>query len=96
MTISPSQVKEEITVLLKIIKSLKPRTILEIGTARDGTFFLFAQVAEPGAVIISIDLPGGSFGDGYPEWKIPFYKFFAGYPTLRIHLIRGNSHNVKC
>jgi len=50
MTISPSQVKEEITVLLKIIKSLKPRTILEIGTARDGTLSLFAQVAEPDTV----------------------------------------------
>jgi len=72
LDIRPFQIREEILELLRILKSLKPRTILEIGTARGGTLFLFTQVAKPDAIIISIDLPGGPFGGGYPSWeKIP-------------------------
>jgi len=95
LAIRPAQVKEEILKLLRILKGLKPRTILEIGTASGGTLFLFTQVAEPDAIIISIDLPGGPFGGGYPAWKIPLYKSFARYPTQRIYLLRADSHNVN-
>jgi len=95
LAIRPAQVKEEILKLLRILKGLKPRTILEIGTASGGTLFLFTQVAEPDAIIISIDLPGGPFGGGYPAWKIPLYKSFARYPTQRIYLFRADSHNVN-
>jgi len=45
--------------------------------------------------LISIDLPGGPFGGGYPAWKIPLYKSFARYPTQRIHLLRCDSHDQK-
>jgi len=93
LTIKPIQVKEEIAELLRILKSLNPRTCLEIGTAGGGTLFLFAQMASPDATLISIDLPGGPFGGGYPAWKIPLYKSFARYPTQRIHLLRADSHN---
>ena len=95
MMIKPSQVREEIAELLRILKSLKPRICLEIGTAGGGTLFLFAQVANPDATLISIDLPGGPFGGGYPAWKIPLYKSFARYPTQRIHLLRCNSHDQE-
>jgi len=95
LTIKPSQVREEIAELLRILKSLKPRICLEIGTAGGGTLFLFAQVANPDATLISIDLPGGPFGGGYPAWKIPLYKSFARYPTQRIHLLRCNSHDQE-
>jgi len=54
--------------------------------------FLFAQVASPDAKIISIDLPGGPFGGGYPEWKIPLYISFAR-ANQKIYLLRGDSHN---
>jgi len=93
LTIKPSQVREEIAELLRILKSLNPRICLEIGTAGGGTLFLFAQMANPGATLISIDLPGGPFGGGYPAWKIPLYKSFARYTTQRIHLLRADSHN---
>jgi len=72
ISISPAQVKEEIMELLKILARYKPRTILEIGTAYGGSLFLFTRVANSDARIISIDLPGGQFGGGYPEWKFPY------------------------
>jgi len=91
ISISPAQVKEEIMELLKILAKHKPQTILEIGTARGGTLFLFTRVAGSDARIISIDLPGGRFGGGYPEWRIPLYESFAIH-NQRVYLIRGDSH----
>ncbi|MEM3563682.1 MAG: class I SAM-dependent methyltransferase [Candidatus Jordarchaeaceae archaeon] len=93
-SIRPDQVKEEIVSLLKLVERLKPRVILEIGTAAGGTLFLFCRASDPKVTIISIDLPGGRFGGGYPKWKIPLYKSFAK-DLQRIYLIRANSHDSK-
>ncbi|HIC98160.1 MAG TPA: hypothetical protein EYP08_00430, partial [Pyrodictiaceae archaeon] len=95
MSIRPLQVPWEIRILLGLLWVLRPKRILEIGTAGGGTLFLFSQVADPNAIIISIDLPGGPFGGGYPEWKIPLYKSFKRYPSQKIFLIRANSHDTK-
>jgi len=77
--------------LLKILVRHKPQTILEIGTAKGGTLFLFTRVASSDARIISIDLPSGRFGGGYPEWRIPLYESFAIH-NQHVYLIRGDSH----
>jgi cephalosporin hydroxylase len=89
--ISPAQVREEITELLKIVARLKPRFVLEIGTARGGTLFLFTRASISNATIISIDLPGGRFGGGYPEWRIPIYKSFTIHKQ-KMYIIRRDSH----
>jgi predicted O-methyltransferase YrrM len=94
LNITPSQIKEEILKLLKILEKIKPKTILEIGTANGGTLFLFSQIASPDAIIISIDLHGGKFGGGYPIWKVPLYKSFAK-DDQKIYLIRADSHDEK-
>jgi len=52
------------------------------------------MVSDPSAKIISIDLPGGPFGGGYPCWKIPLYKSFAK-DRQKIYLIRKDSHDLK-
>ena len=88
------QIKYEITKLLEILKDIKPKTVLEIGTAGGGTFFLFTTIAHPQAKLISVDLPGGSFGGGYAKWKIPLYQSF-GKSKQEIVLLRANSHNQK-
>jgi cephalosporin hydroxylase len=94
VSIKPAQVKYEIAKLLEIVAELKPKVVLEIGTAGGGTLFLFTRVADPEAKIISLDLPGGPFGGGYPRWKIPLYKSFSK-EGQKIYLIRRNSHDPQ-
>jgi predicted O-methyltransferase YrrM len=89
--IRPAQVQSEVSELLEIINRMKPKVILEIGTANGGSLFLFSHVASEGATIISIDLPGGRFGGGYPAWRTPLYKSFA-LPGQKMYLLRADSH----
>jgi len=92
-TIEPMQNREEFFALLKIISLIRPRTILEIGTAKGGGLFLLGKIAEPNATIISIDLPGGKFGgEHFPSWKETIYESF-GSTSQKIKLIRADSHD---
>ena len=90
--IKPWQVREEFLSLLELVEKQKPKCVLEIGTANGGSLFSFARLAESDAVVISIDLPQGKFGRGYPSWKIPVYESFAKR-NQTIHLLRENSHS---
>jgi len=92
--IRPFQVRNEISKLLMILDEMKPKVIIEVGTGRGGTLFLFCHVATEDATIISIDLPGGKFGGGYPGWKIPLYKEFS-LPEQRLYLLRADSHSQE-
>jgi predicted O-methyltransferase YrrM len=88
------QIKEEIIALMKILQNYKPKYVLEIGTAGGGSLFMLTQVIENDALLISIDLPNGEFGGGYPENRISLYKSFAR-STQNIKLIRQNSHSQE-
>ncbi len=87
----PLQRPAEIRDLLGILSARKPAVIVEIGTASGGNLFLFTRVAAEDALIVSIDLPAGRFGGGYPRWRTPLYRAFAR-PHQKVHLIRGDSH----
>lgn len=88
----PMQNRQEILTLAHSVRQMAPRRILEIGTARGGTLFLFCQNAAPDATIVSLDLPYAINGGGYPEWKAPIYQSFA-QPGQNLILIRGDSHS---
>lgn len=92
--IRPLQVQEEISGMLKILDKIEPKVVVEIGTAKGGTLFLFHRIASEDATIISIDLPHGMFGGGYPVWKNPLYKAFK-LPGQKLHLIRADSHRQE-
>lgn len=87
------QIHEELTELLAITKNHQPETLLEIGTASGGTLFSFSKTASPHATLISVDLPGGKFGAGYPIWRVPYYKSFAS-KKQKIRLLRRSSHDL--
>lgn len=87
----PRQNPEEIETLYRRVLALKPRRVLEIGTARGGTLYLWTQAAAPDATLISLDLPGGAFGGAYPAWRIPFYGAFAREKQT-MHLLQEDSH----
>lgn len=92
--IRPVQQKDEILGLLKYLSEYDLNNILEIGTAKGGTLFLFSKIASEMSTLISVDLPNGKFGGSYPFWMIPLFKSFA-LPNQKIHLVRTDSHRTK-
>lgn len=89
--IAPRQNPVEIESLYERVYALQPRRVLEIGTARGGTLYLWTQAATPDAQLISVDLPGGEFGGAYPPCRVPFYQQFAR-SKQSLHLLRADSH----
>jgi predicted O-methyltransferase YrrM len=89
--IEPRQNIFEIEALFRAVLELSPKRVLEIGTARGGTLYLWTQAASADATIVSIDLPGGAFGGAYPTCRVPFYQSFAR-PGQHLHLLRTDSH----
>ena len=92
--IRPIQFRGEFTELLKIFQELNPRYIMEIGTAKGGTLFCFCKLARDDATIISIDLPDGPFGGGYPAWKVTIYQAFKK-ESQKLYLLREDSHKQE-
>ncbi len=66
----------ELSNLLDFLKGKSLKTVVEIGTARGGTFFALCQTADPNALIISIDLENGPFGGGYSKEDIKKFKTY--------------------
>jgi predicted O-methyltransferase YrrM len=93
-SIKPMQSRDEITRFFSHIVELKPRCVVEIGTCHGGTLYLWCQAAAPDASIVSIDLPEGEYGGGYPPERIPLYESFAK-SGQRLNLVRGDSHSKE-
>jgi cephalosporin hydroxylase len=58
----PMQDPTEAIAMMEAVEEMRPRTVLEIGTAWGGTLFLLSRAAASDALLISVDLPGGKFG----------------------------------
>jgi len=89
-----AQARSEIVQLGKILQASAPMRSLEIGTNYGGTLLLLCTLSPPGAKIISLDLPSGQFGGGYPRRKIPLFRRFAR-AGQQLHLIRADSHSLE-
>jgi predicted O-methyltransferase YrrM len=92
--IRAGQVRSELLGIATLVRELKPRTVVEIGTATGGTLFVWCALAHPEATIVSVDLPGGIHGGGYPYWKTFLYKRFVT-ARQKLHLLRGSSHDSE-
>jgi cephalosporin hydroxylase len=86
-----AQIRSEIVALGKLLREVAPRCSMEIGTNYGGTLLLLCTISPPGAQIISLDLPLGKFGGGYPKRKIPLFRLFPRNGQ-KLSLIRGDSH----
>jgi predicted O-methyltransferase YrrM len=89
--ITPSQIRSEILDLLRLLSTRPPKTLMEIGTDKGGTLFLFSRVATPDALLISLDLPPGRPGWGYPPWRKEVFLSFAR-ERQKIELVLADSH----
>jgi len=90
--IKPQQIKNELESFLKITEHLKPKVLVEIGSADGGTLFLFSKILPNDAQIFSIDLPPEESYEGYQGWKESLYQSFATN-NQTIHTIRTGSQN---
>jgi predicted O-methyltransferase YrrM len=90
----PFQVRSEIRRAMEEIEKDKPQYLLEIGTAMGGTFFLLSRAANSHAKLISIDLPGGRWGGGYPFWKTLMFRCMLR-PGQTARFIRRSSHDPR-
>lgn len=84
----------ELAPLLALLKRRSPSVIVEIGTARGGTFYAWCRVAGPEATIVSIDLAGGPFGGDRATTDSSALRGY-GQPGQRLHFIQDDSHDVK-
>lgn len=89
-----SQVRSEIAELGRLLQAAAPKRSLEIGTNYGGTLLLLCQLSPPDAKIISVDLPAGRFGGGYPRRKVPLFRRFPR-AAQQLHLIRADSHSPR-
>ena len=91
----PGQMPQEILGLASMLSEIKPKYLLEIGTGRSGgTLFLFSRLATENATLVSVDLPGGAYGESYPKRKVPFFKSFA-LAAQTVLPLRADSHSPE-
>lgn len=85
----PTEIRE----MAKLVSSIKPKVIVEIGTYKGGTLFIWTRTNPQAELVVSIDLPGGQYGGGYDASREKLYRLFAhNMPTTQMEFIRGNSH----
>lgn len=84
----------EFAPLVALVASGSPRVVVEIGTARGGTFYAWCRAAAPDATIVSIDLPGGPFGGESGPADTDMLRSY-GRPAQDLHFLRSDSHDPK-
>src|SRR5437588_3240170 len=94
ISVTPLQIREELTELAKVIQDARPRRFLEIGTNKGGTFFVLCQVCDEDATVISVDMPGAMFGDK-PTFHTEFVISKMKRPRQTFRRILGDSHSLR-
>jgi predicted O-methyltransferase YrrM len=92
ISIKPLQIHSEIVALLEMVRDLRPRRLLEIGTASGGTLFLFATVVPTSAKLVSVDLEPFRYHPCNPT-RLRFYRRFARR-NQTIRVLKANTHDI--
>jgi len=88
------QHRDEIIELVRLVQNLEPKTVVELGTDKGGTFFLWCRLLKKINKIASIDLPDGRFGGGYHNRRIKLYMHFLfDNPNISALFLRNDSHD---
>jgi predicted O-methyltransferase YrrM len=84
----------ELRRFLNEVAALTPRTVVEIGTAAGGVLYCLSQLAHRDALLVSIDVPGGHYGEGQDEEECKLFTTFVG-PRQRLAFIRDRSFHYS-
>lgn len=84
--VKTQQVRGEILSLAEIVANIKPRVVLEIGSAYGGTLLIWAQIAEE--LLISCDIEDRTH-------RLSFYRRFPPPGSrCRVEMLVGDSHEA--
>lgn len=85
------QERAEILPLAEELRRRAPPVVVEIGTYKGGTLWIWCRVARP-RLAISIDLPGGQYGGGFDRRREKLYReFLADRAGAEMLFVRGDS-----
>jgi cephalosporin hydroxylase len=89
------QKPSEIASLARLVQNARPKVVVEIGTAKGGTLYVWTRSNPQVEMVVSLDLPGGLFGGGYDGRRIKLYREFAyDRPATRMEFLRCDSHTA--
>jgi len=87
------QKHKEFSELLWLIEHEGLHTVVEIGTHHGGSLYCWCQLAEPDAVVVSIDLPNSvNLGTGYTDERAEEIRTLFPREGQTLHLMREDSH----
>lgn len=87
------QRESEISGLTRIVQQLQPKVIVEIGTYKGGTFFIWCRSSPQLDLIVSIDLPSSYFGKSYAQHRAKLYReFLFDRPHTQAAFLHNDSH----
>jgi cephalosporin hydroxylase len=89
-TIRANQNVFEISNLYEIVVAKRPEVVVEIGTSKGGTLYLWSRAAAAGATLISIDLPGGCGTVTRGHRRV--YQSFGDHRGIQTHTLACDSH----
>jgi cephalosporin hydroxylase len=95
MTKGAVQLPTELCSMADLLRDIKPRHIMEIGSEAGGTFWLWCQLACMGGIKISLDKPDGNSGSGLfsgPQALAERTELFKTFAP-RVHVVTGDSHS---
>jgi predicted O-methyltransferase YrrM len=89
--IQSQQIRSEFLELAKMVQEQNCKYIMEIGTYRGGTLFVFSQLAAARATVISLDFHFSLLGKVYGALQKPLLRKFVRNGKS-LFLLRQNSH----
>lgn len=89
--IQSQQIRSEFLELAEMVKEQNCKYIMEIGTYRGGTLFVFSQLAAAGATVISLDFHFSFLGKVYGALQKPLLRKFVRNGKS-LFLLRQDSH----
>ncbi len=87
-----TQIEAEARGLVRLVETLRPRRVLEIGTAHGGSFLLWSRASAKDAVLVSVDLPPWELDDPAEVTKRRAIER-VGLRGQSVHVLRGDSHD---